>query len=69
MSEHFGAFLAFVVLHAAMLERFVRTTLPPRELRVVRAALLTATGAGLAAGLAMVVGYVLRSPTYGWTGE
>eukprot|EP00983_Pelagomonas_calceolata_P042799 1138657-Pelagomonas_calceolata.AAC.1 len=69
MSEHFGAFLAFVVLHAAMLVRYVRAMLPPRALRVVLASLLTLTGAVLAAGLAAVAGYVLNSPTYGWTGR
>nr|ADB65765.1 oligosaccharyl transferase [Dunaliella salina] len=69
MSEHFGAFLAFVVLHAAMLVRYVHSMLPPRALRVVLASLLTLTSAVLAAGLAAVAGYVLNSPTYGWTGR
>ncbi|KAF5838753.1 Oligosaccharyl transferase STT3 subunit-domain-containing protein [Dunaliella salina] len=69
MSEHFGAFLAFVVLHAAMLVRYVHAMLPPHALRVVLASLLTVTGAVLAAGLAAVAGYVLNSPTYGWTGR
>lgn len=68
MSEHFGAFLAFIVLHAAMLVSYIQSTLPTRARRIVMASLLTGTGAVLAAGLAAVAGYVLRSPTYGWTG-
>jgi len=68
MSEHFGAFLAFLVLHAAMLVRFTRAMLPPKALRLVLAAVLTAMGAVFVAGVAVVAGYVLRSPTFGWTG-
>lgn len=33
MSEHFGAFLAFVVLHLAMLVRYVRSSLSPAHFR------------------------------------
>lgn len=69
MSEHFGAFLATLVLHAALLLRFVRALLPPRLFAA--AVRLALTGAAAAAALLVtaVAGYVARSPTFGWTGR
>jgi len=69
MSEHFGAFFAFVVLHVAMLVRFLRSTLGARQFLVLVTSMLTAIGIASAVGLSVVVGYVLRSPTLGWTGR
>lgn len=68
MSEHFGAFLAFVVLHGAMLVRAAYTTLPRRTFWAALAWLGAAAGAVAAVGVARLAAYVLSSPTYGWTG-
>lgn len=43
--------------------------LPPKLFRRVVVGLLALAAAGLAAGLSLVIGFVLRSPTYGWTGD
>ncbi|KAL6746882.1 oligosaccharyl transferase [Haematococcus lacustris] len=69
MSEHFAAFLAFLVLHMALLVQAVRAALPPHLFwRVVT--LVLGCGALLLAGAGVVVaGYVLKSPTLGWTGR
>ena len=69
MSEHFGAFLACFVLHVALLLRFVRAHLPPRSFTLVTTAMLTSAGCVAALVLALVAGYVMRSPTLGWTGR
>ncbi len=69
MSEHFGAFFAFVVLHVALLVVYVKRTLPPRQFWLVVSGVVSVAAAALAAGVAVVAGYVLRSPTLGWTGE
>ena len=69
MSEHFGSFLAFAVLHAALAGRAAKYLLPPR---VFDAALRLGVAAGAccgAAAVAAVVGYVAASPTFGWTGR
>ena len=69
MSEHFGAFLAFAVLHAALAGRAAKYLLPPR---VFDAALRLGVAAGAccgAAAVAAIVGYVAASPTFGWTGR
>jgi asparagine N-glycosylation enzyme membrane subunit Stt3 len=68
-SEHFGAFLAFAVLHGAIAVSYIRRLLPPREFRAAAAALV---GAGAALGAAVGVAVVLKmlaSPTFGWTGR
>jgi hypothetical protein len=68
MSEHFGAFLTSIVLHGALALRFVQGVLPERHFRA--AVRLALTGAACAGALlvTLVVGYVARSPTLGWTG-
>jgi hypothetical protein len=69
MSEHFGAFLTCIVLHAALAIRYVRSMLPPRQFQAAVRLVLTA---GLCVGallMTLVLGYVARSPTFGWTGE
>jgi hypothetical protein len=69
MSEHFGAFFTCIVLHAALLIRYVRSMLPPKQFEA--AVRLVVTG-GLCVGallVTLVLGYVVRSPTFGWTGE
>jgi len=69
MSEHFGSFLAFAALHAALAGRAAKYLLPPR---VFDAALRLGVAAGAccgAAAVAAVVGYVAASPTFGWTGR
>jgi dolichyl-diphosphooligosaccharide---protein glycosyltransferase len=68
-SEHFGSFLAFGVLHVALMVRYIKRVLPPRDFRVAQAAVLAAGGAvGAAVGVAVVL-KVLTSPTFGWTGR
>ena len=69
MSEHFGAFFAFVVLHLAMLVRFVHTLLPPKAFKAAVALVASVGASALAAVAAWVVRYVMAHPTYGWTGE
>ena len=68
-SEHFGSFLAFVVLHVAAAVRYARRVLSPRDFRVARGAVLTVGAAGGAAAAVAVVLKVLASPTLGWTGR
>eukprot|EP00197_Chlamydomonas_leiostraca_P007871 CAMPEP_0202860940 /NCGR_PEP_ID=MMETSP1391-20130828/2496_1 /ASSEMBLY_ACC=CAM_ASM_000867 /TAXON_ID=1034604 /ORGANISM="Chlamydomonas leiostraca, Strain SAG 11-49" /LENGTH=750 /DNA_ID=CAMNT_0049540229 /DNA_START=40 /DNA_END=2292 /DNA_ORIENTATION=+ len=69
MSEHFGAFLAWAVLHVAMAVRYLHGSLSPRHFRLLVTAVLAGAAAAVAAGLVAVVGFVMRSPTYGWTGR
>ena len=69
MSEHFGAFLAFAVLHAALAGRAARHLLPPRVFeQALRLGLVAGACCG-AAAVAAIVGYVAASPTFGWTGR
>lgn len=68
MSEHFGAFLVCIVMHCALLVRWIKALLPPRQFEYASRLLLT-TGAGVMFALVLLVlGYVLRSATFGWTG-
>jgi hypothetical protein len=69
MSEHFGAFLTCIVLHAALLLRYVRGLLPPKQFEAAVKLAVTAAAAAAAVLVTMVVGYVVQSPTFGWTGE
>ena len=69
MSEHFGAFFTCIVLHAALLLRFVRGLLPQRQFEAAVKLALTAGAAAGAVLVTLVVGYVVKSPTFGWTGE
>ncbi|KXZ54149.1 hypothetical protein GPECTOR_5g248 [Gonium pectorale] len=69
MSEHFGAFLAFVVLHLALLVSYVRRMLSPKHFMLLASLVV---GTALAAGAlvaSMVFAYVMKSPTLGWTGR
>ncbi len=68
MSEHFGAFFATAVLHAALLVQWIRGLLPPKQFERATQ-LVLALGAGLfALVLSVVLGSVIKSPTLGWTG-
>eukprot|EP01025_Chloroclados_australasicus_P036448 TRINITY_DN3714_c0_g3_i2.p1 TRINITY_DN3714_c0_g3~~TRINITY_DN3714_c0_g3_i2.p1 ORF type:complete len:747 (-),score=99.69 TRINITY_DN3714_c0_g3_i2:376-2616(-) len=69
MSEHFGSFLALAVLHVALFIQFIQDVLP-RKTFVAAAMLLLAAGV-VVLGLVLitVIGYVLTSPTFGWTGR
>jgi dolichyl-diphosphooligosaccharide--protein glycosyltransferase len=69
MSEHFGAFFTSIVMHAALLLRFVRGHLPPKQFEAAVKLALTGAAAAAAVLVTMVVGYVVQSPTFGWTGE
>ncbi|KAG2453082.1 hypothetical protein HYH02_002414 [Chlamydomonas schloesseri] len=69
MSEHFGAFFAFVVLHVALLVGYVRRMLSRKHFYILTSLVLaTAVGAGALAASA-VAAYVAKSPTLGWTGR
>lgn len=68
MSEHFGAFFAFVVLHVALLVAYVRRMLPTKLFLVLTSMMLTAAAVVGGLVLSMVAAYVLKSPTLGWTG-
>ncbi|GMH40934.1 hypothetical protein BSKO_08838 [Bryopsis sp. KO-2023] len=69
MSEHFGGFLAFGVLHVAMGIQWVKGLLPERSYRMAKHLLLMVGTALVAVIGVIVVGYVTTSPTYGWTGR
>jgi len=69
MSEHFGAFLAFAVLHAALAAKALKALLPPRAFASAIRLLLTAGSVGAVAVIASLAAYVAASPTFGWTGR
>ncbi|MEW5300470.1 MAG: hypothetical protein WDW36_003400 [Sanguina aurantia] len=69
MSEHFGAFLAFAVLHVALLVSWVRSKLSRKHFTIVCVSSLAVAGTAGAVAIAAVAGYVLQSPTLGWTGR
>eukprot|EP01023_Acetabularia_acetabulum_P012877 TRINITY_DN16075_c0_g1_i4.p1 TRINITY_DN16075_c0_g1~~TRINITY_DN16075_c0_g1_i4.p1 ORF type:complete len:499 (+),score=99.11 TRINITY_DN16075_c0_g1_i4:346-1842(+) len=69
MSEHFGSFFALIVLHVALFIQFIQYVLP-RKTFIAAAMLLFGVGAAvLGVVLVTVIGYVLTSPTFGWTGR
>ncbi|MEW5316146.1 MAG: hypothetical protein WDW38_007532 [Sanguina aurantia] len=69
MSEHFGAFLAFAVLHVALLVSWIRSKLSRKHFTIVCVSSLAVAGTAGAVAIAAVAGYVLQSPTLGWTGR
>jgi len=68
-SEHFGAFLAFGVLHAALAIGYIKNMLSPRMYAKAKATLLVSLLVATAAVVVAIVGYVMASPTFGWTGR
>jgi dolichyl-diphosphooligosaccharide--protein glycosyltransferase len=68
-SEHFGAFFTFAVLHAALAIRYIKGMLSPSMYSRAKAALLSLLVVSGAAVATAVVGYVMASPTFGWTGR
>ncbi|WIA39883.1 hypothetical protein OEZ86_013325 [Tetradesmus obliquus] len=69
MSEHFASFLVAAVMHAALAVRWVKALLPPRQFEYATRLVLLGGACGLAGLVLMMLGYVLRSPTFGWTGR
>ncbi|KAF6258860.1 Oligosaccharyl transferase STT3 subunit-domain-containing protein [Scenedesmus sp. NREL 46B-D3] len=69
MSEHFASFLVAAVMHAALGVRWVRSLLLPRQFEYATRLVLLGGACALAGVVLMVLGYVLRSPTFGWTGR
>lgn len=69
MSEHFGAFFAFGVLHGALLISWIKDTLPEKHFRRAKMILLSSGAVLFALLLLVVVASVMASPTYGWTGR
>lgn len=69
MSEHFGSFLAFGVLHAAMGMQYIKHILPAKTYNAAKALALSAGVAFMAVVAVLMVGYVMASPTFGWTGR
>ncbi|KAK9865090.1 hypothetical protein WJX84_009375 [Apatococcus fuscideae] len=69
MSEHFGAFLAFGVLHGALFIQYVKSVLPVKAYQRAKTLVLTGGVAIIGVLLALVTGYVMASPTFGWTGR
>lgn len=53
----------------ALLARYVHSMLPPRLFALLISGIILAVGAVGAVVLSIVAGYVLKSPTLGWTGE
>ena len=68
MSEHFGAFFAVIVLHAALRVRWIRALLPPKQFEAATKLVLSAGLAAFGVLFTLMLGYVLQSPTFGWTG-
>lgn len=68
MSEHFGAFFAFGVLHAALCIQWIKGLLPAHSYQTAKKLLLLLTVAAAGIVSVLVVGYVMTSPTFGWTG-
>ncbi|CAK0743080.1 hypothetical protein CVIRNUC_001442 [Coccomyxa viridis] len=69
MSEHFGAFFAFAVLHAALAIRYIKDVLPAKAYNAAKTLLLTVGVAIMSGTLLLVIFYVISSPTFGWTGR
>lgn len=69
MSEHFGAFFTCVVLHAVFFASWIKALLPRRHLEYAVRLLLVGGSVTVCALVLLVLGYVLRSPTLGWTGR
>eukprot|EP00873_Tetraselmis_striata_P041899 jgi/Tetstr1/462163/TSEL_007228.t1 len=69
MSEHFGAFFAFGVLHMALAIQYVKRMLPPKAFAMAVTLLVTGGTAVLAVAFTAMLGYVMASPTFGWTGR
>jgi dolichyl-diphosphooligosaccharide--protein glycosyltransferase len=69
MSEHFGSFLVAAIMHGALAVRWVKSLLPPRQFEYATRLVLLGGACGLAGMVLLVLGYVLQSPTFGWTGE
>lgn len=69
MSEHFGAFFIFGILHAYMLITWIKSTLPDKHFRQAKTILITVGAVLLGIVLLLVVLSVMASPTYGWTGR
>ncbi|KAL3132585.1 hypothetical protein ABBQ32_009119 [Trebouxia sp. C0010 RCD-2024] len=69
MSEHFGSFLAFGVLHAAMGMQYIKHILPARTYNAAKALAVSAGVAVLGVVMVLLLGYVMASPTFGWTGR
>jgi len=69
MSEHFGAFLTFGVLHATLLVKWIRNTLPEKHFKQAKTILILAGISLLGLAALLIVITVMASPTYGWTGR
>lgn len=69
MSEHFGAFFTFLVLHVALAVSYVRRMLSARHFYLLAGAVVAGGVAVGGVALAAVAAYVAKSPTLGWTGE
>ena len=69
MTEHFGAFLTFVVVHVVLAVQFIREILPERQFQVATRMVLTGGIIGIVVVMTVMVAYVASSPTLGWTGN
>ncbi|KAK9824511.1 hypothetical protein WJX72_010999 [[Myrmecia] bisecta] len=69
MSEHFGAFFAFGVLHAALAIRYIKSVLPTKAYSAAKALVLTVGVAAIGVVFTLLTGYIMASPTFGWTGR
>ncbi|KAK9810592.1 hypothetical protein WJX73_002972 [Symbiochloris irregularis] len=68
-SEHFGSFLALGVLHGALGIQYIKGLLPHKTYQKAKTLVLTAGVVLLGILMTIVVGYVMASPTFGWTGR
>ncbi|EIE25593.1 STT3 subunit of Oligosaccharyl transferase [Coccomyxa subellipsoidea C-169] len=69
MSEHFGAFFAFGILHAALAIRYIKDILPVKAYNAAKTLVLTCGVLLMSGILLLVLFYVMSSPTFGWTGR
>lgn len=68
-SESFGSFLAFSVLHVALAIAYIKRILPPKQLRIAQALVISAGAILGSVAIVVVVLRALTSPTFGWTGR
>eukprot|EP00201_Polytomella_parva_P016977 CAMPEP_0175052352 /NCGR_PEP_ID=MMETSP0052_2-20121109/8314_1 /TAXON_ID=51329 ORGANISM="Polytomella parva, Strain SAG 63-3" /NCGR_SAMPLE_ID=MMETSP0052_2 /ASSEMBLY_ACC=CAM_ASM_000194 /LENGTH=334 /DNA_ID=CAMNT_0016316751 /DNA_START=337 /DNA_END=1337 /DNA_ORIENTATION=- len=69
MSEHFGSFLVFGVMHVYLFIGFIRRRLSRRHFQTLLIAVLLLAVAVFAFAVLTIAAYVLKSPTLGWTGR
>nr|PNR43372.1 hypothetical protein PHYPA_015752 [Physcomitrium patens] len=68
-SEHFAAFLVFVILHVVALERYIRRTLDEATYRMAFTVVVAIGTTGAVVLVGILIALVAASPTKGWSGR